>query len=335
MKKATQEALAALDKLPAGQGEMIVEQIGEARRHLRAAPVKPVRFIQPSLHGIARSLSPGQLWMVMAQSGIGKTTFALSVINDWVEAGTKVCLVPTELEDWEVRRDIACLRAGVHKSIAIEHSWDEYENGDAMLKRVDEEIRRQAIPPFSDHLMVLSYRELDEIAVLDSGRAAAEFGAQVLVVDHFDHLDYGGKAANAFGATGRIARAAKAAAEEHEIAVLGMKQVNTEAAKGDVLNRYLPPQLHQMQGGGLNHQNAVVVLGLYRPLKPVETEDDLARLKGVRARLIDPSVVLMPNALGVVVLKHRPDGRLENRKCILTLNNGRLIERVHESERYG
>lgn len=335
MKQATKDALAALDQLPAGQGALVVEQVGEARRRLRASPVQPVRFVQPSLHAVARSLSPGQLWMVMAQSGIGKTTFALSVINDWVESGIKVCLVPTELEDWEVRRDIACLRAGVHKSIAIESSWDEYADGDAMLKRVDEEIRKQAIPPFSDHLMVLPIRELDEMAILDAGKTAAEFGARVLVVDHFDHIDYGGRAANSFGATGRIARAAKAAAEEHDITVLGMKQVNTEAAKGDVLNRYMPPQLHQMQGGGLNHQNAVVVLGLYRPLKKVETEDDLNRLKAVRARLIDPSMVLMPNALGIVVLKHRPDGRLENRKCILTLNNGRLIERVHESERYG
>lgn len=320
------DVLAALDALPAGQGSLVVDQVGEARRRLLEPARQLVRFGPDSLHNICRYLSPGQLWLVMSQSGIGKTTFALSAINDWVEAGVKVCLVPTELEDWEVRRDLACLRVGIRKAIASEGSWDEYPDGERWRHLVDDEIRKQASPPFSDHLMVLPIREISEEALLTSGRQAAEFGAQVLVIDHMDHADFSRK--NTFALAASLARTAKLVAEENDLAVVGMKQVHSEAAKGDVLARYLPPELHQMQGGGGNAQNAVVVLGLYRPLKPVDTTEDIKRLKAVRAKVLDVTSVLLPNAMGVVVRKHRPDGSLEGRKCVLTVHNGRVTERV-------
>lgn len=320
------DRLRALDELPAGQGMLILDQVGEARNRLVYAPGgTPTRFRPNSLHDAVRFLSPGQLWIVAAQTGIGKTTFTLSTVSDWVEMGIKVCLVPTELEDWEVRRDLACLRADVDKRIAIENSWHERPDGMELFERVDAELRRQAEPPWSDHLMVLPYRTITEAVLLDAGAAAREFGAQVLVVDHLDHVDYESKAA--FGLAGKIARAAKSAAEEYELAVVGMKQVHNAAAFGDPLQRYMAPQLHQLQGGGLTGQNAAVVLGIYRPLVELFGDDGKRRLAAVRAKLLDAREVLMPNTMGVVVLKHRPQGQLEGRRCLLTVRHGRVTER--------
>lgn len=320
--------LLALDALPAGQGMLVLDQVGEARNRLAYAPGgHPTRFRPDSLHDAVRFLSPGQLWIVAAQTGIGKTTFTLSTISDWVDMGIKVCLVPTELEDWEVRRDLACLRSDVDKRIAIENSWHEHADGMEMLTAVDAELQEQMEPPWSDHLMILPYRTVTDEVLLEAGKLAQEFGAQVLVVDHLDHIDY---EKQAFGLAGKIARAAKAAAEEYGLSVLGMKQIHSAAALGDPLQRYMAPQLHQLQGGGLTAQNAAVVLGIYRPLVELFGDEGKKRLAAVRAKLLDAREVLMPNTMGVVVLKHRPQGQLEGRRCLLTVRHGRVTERGKE-----
>lgn len=301
------------------------DAIEAARERLTLHPTNRVRFKPRALHDTLRYLSPGQFWVGAAHTGIGKTTFTLSVINDWVEAGIKVCLVPTELEDTEVRRDIACLRAGVDKQVAIENSWDEHPDGLEMLERVDEELYAQGSGVFADNLLILPYRELDENLVLEAAGEAGKFGAKVLVVDHLDHVDYEGR--QAFGLAGRLAQAMKHGAEEYDLTAFGLKQIHSEAAKGDPLARYLPPQLHQLQGGYLTGQNAVVVFGLYRPLLPLSGKEGEATLRGVRAKLIEPTSLLMRNTMGVVVLKHRPQGRLEGRRCLLHVENGRVTDR--------
>jgi len=319
------ERLKALEELPAGQGMLILDQVGEARNRLSYAPAALPRFKPDALHDAVRFLGPGQLWIVAAQTGIGKTTFTLSTIADWVSMGIKVCLVPTELEDWEVRRDLACLTADVDKRIAIENTWHEHADGMEMLERVDEALRLQAEPPWSDHLMVLPYRTVTDEVLLDAGKAAQEFGAKLLVVDHLDHIDYDKR--QTFALAGKIARAAKATAEEYGLTVLGMKQIHNAAAMGDPLQRYMAPQLHQLQGGGLTAQNAAVVLGIYRPLVELFGDEGKKRLAAVRAKLLDAREVLMPNTMGVVVLKHRPQGQLEGRRCLLTVRHGRVTQR--------
>lgn len=302
-----------------------LDAIEAARERLTYRPAKRVRFIPNGLHNILRYLSPGQFWVGAAHTGIGKTTFTLSVINDWVASGVKVCLVPTELEDAEVRRDLACLEAGVDKQLAIENSWDEHPDGLDMLERVDEALYAQSQPPYSDHLLVLPYKMLDEDVIVDAARAAHDFGAQVFVVDHLDHVDYDQRAA--FGLAGKMSQAMKHVAEEYEFAALGMKQIHAAAAHGDPLARFLPPQLDQLQGGYLTAQNAVVVFGIYRPLLPLTGKEGEAILRGIRAKHIEPTTILMQNTMGVAVLKHRPNGKLEGRRALLHLEHGRVTDR--------
>jgi len=318
------DVLDALDALPGGQGLLLPDQIGAARDRIIPAP-DWVRWTSDGLHRITGPLLPGELWLVAAQSGIGKTTFTLSAIHDWVQAGVKVCLVPTELEDWEARRALACLAAGVDPGIAAANEWSEHADGMTWMRKVDTALRLQAQPPYSDHLLVLPYREVNATVIAEAAAIAADFGAQVFIVDHMDHLDYG---KNVFGASGKIARAGKAAAEEHAMTVVGMKQIHNDAARGDPLARYFPPKLHQLQGGALMGQNASVVMGLYRPLLPLVGDEGRKKLKAVRAHLIEPTEVLQWGVLGVVTVKHRRVGRLEGQRALLTLDNGKLRDRT-------
>lgn len=319
-----QDVLRALDALPGGQGLLLPDQIGAARERIVRLPTDRVRWTSEALHRITGYLLPGELWLVAAQSGIGKTTFALSAIDDWVRSGVKVCLVPTELEDWEARRALACLTAGVDPGVAASNEWAEHPDGLLWMRQVDTALRLQAQPPYSDHLLVLPYREVNADVIQDAAGVAAQFGAQVFIVDHMDHMDYG---KNTFSAAGKIARAGKAVAEEYNMTVVGMKQIHNDAARGDPLARYFPPKLHQLQGGALMGQNANVVMGLYRPLLPLVGDEGRKKLKAVRAHLIEPTEVLQWGTLGVVTVKHRRVGRLEGQRALLTLENGKLRDR--------
>lgn len=281
---------------------------------------KRVRFGPDSLHAIARFMVPGQFWVVAGNAGIGKTTFILSTLDDLLLAGKKVAVLGLEQEDYELRTAIACLRARVPRWIAIENSWKEHEHGADMYERVHWQLESQVQSPLREQLLLLPDRYIDGKALVKAAQKAEAFGADVLIVDHINHIR-----ADSFTEFGKIVQLSKKIAEDSGLVNLTAAQVNREAMKGGHrLSRYMPAQLHQLYGGGVIEQNAVVVLNIYRPVMHPTTKAETSLIQAAMKGEIEATSVLQPNRMGVAVLKHRPRGEMEGRRTILTLTDGKL-----------
>lgn len=311
-----------------GARALAEDQVITALDALSLEPQQTIRFTPAVLHRIVRPLAKGSFVVVAANTGIGKTPFLLSTVDDLVQAGHKVAYMGLEQKPHELRIAHACLRAEVPRAVAVENSWREHPDGDAMLQRVKRELRDQAIGALKDKLLFLPHETVSEKTLRDAAALAGDWGADVFVVDHINHQDGDGS----YAEFRRLCQLSKKIAERHAFVNISAAQINREALRGGHrLTRYQPMQLHQIQGGGPIEQNAVLVLNLYRPIikAPPKSRDE-ALVKQAMQGAIEPTLVLRPNRLGVVVLKHRVRGELEGQRCILEYDTGRFVDPPEE-----
>lgn len=312
---------------PKQQDEFLELNEGQVQRAtdaltLDTSTIRRFRFRPRALHDIARFMVPGQLWIVAAATGIGKTTLALSITDDLLIDGAKVAYLGLETEDFELRRAFACLRAQVPAWIAIENSWNEFPEGREMYERVQHQLRAQMASPLREQLLLLPQREIDETVLREAGKQAEDFGADVLVVDHLNHGEVG-----SYAQFSRMVRLSKRIAEGRGLVNISLAQMNRDAVRGGhKLTRYQPMQLHHIQGGGVIEQNAVVVLNPYRPIIVGQDETTKRLIKAAMKGDIEPTSVLQKNRMGIAVLKHRVRGDLDGERCVLRFDHGKLID---------
>lgn len=305
------------------RGLLALDQVERAKAQLQLQPGRRLRFPQPALHGIVRYMLPGQLVVLAAQTGLGKSTFLLSMTDDWVEQGYKVAYLGLEQEDWDLRQQFACLRAGVPRVVAAENSWEEHPEGARWFEAVERELDRQLELPLLDRLLLLPQRYITLDTLNEAAAQAVRFGADVMIVDHIHQIE----GAASYREFSRIVQRSKQIAEEGEMVLLAAAQLNRAGlVGGHRLTRYMPAQLQHIQGGGVIEQNAALVLNLWRPVIVPVTKADEALLEAAKHGDIEPRLVLQPNKMGVVTLKHRKLGSLEGRRCVLTLAGDKIID---------
>jgi replicative DNA helicase len=299
------------------------EQVARALGQLVYRPTGRPRFAPRTLHDILRYPSRGQLWVVASSTGIGKTTLLLHTVDELVRQAYKIAVLGLEQEDWELRTAFACLRAGVHRAIAVENSWAEHADGDEMYARVQQALAEQNEPPLVELLKLLPQRYITLDVLEEAVQDAAQWGAKIVVVDHIHHIAAGKRS---FAEYTAIVQACKRLAEEHEIVMLVAAQVGRRGSFGTALQRYMPAQIKDIEGGDVLAQNANVIFGLYRPLIVPATKEDKARLRMAEKGLIQANEVLRPWRMGVNVMKHRSRGELEGKRVVLRLENGKLYD---------
>jgi replicative DNA helicase len=302
-------------------------QIFLAKRKMTLNPGIRPKFLPESLHQAVRYPSRGQLWVLTAATGIGKTTFLLSQIESLVSQEIPVAMLGLEQEPDELRMKYACLQSGVSFAVAEENSWSEVSGGLYDFERVQSALVQQLSPENVKHLKFLPQRYIDLEVLEQAAKDAAQWGARVMVVDHIHHIQSGGS----FNEYRKIVQACKRLAEEYKMVMLVAAQVGRKGSHGHALQRFMPPEIKDIEGGDVLAQNANVIVGIYRPLKPIVTDADKAKLKAAQARMIEPMEVLRPNTMGIVVMKHRARGEMEGRRVLLHLERGRLTDLPKET----
>jgi replicative DNA helicase len=289
---------------------------------LDARNVRRFRFRPEGLHQIARFLVPGQFWVVAAGTGIGKTTFLLSVADDFLIQGAKVAYLGLEMEPDELATAFACLRAQVPRWVAVENAWGEVPNGEDKFHRVREHIFAQAVRPLADQLKFLPHRYITPAILHEAAAEAHDWGADILIVDHINHVETEG-----YNDFAKLVKLSKRIAEEYSLVNISAAQINRDAVRGGHrLTRWQPMQLHHIQGGGVIEQNAVVVLNPYRPLVTGTDETTKRLIKMAMKGDIEDTSVLQKDRMGVAVLKHRPRGDLVGQRTVLRFEHGKLLD---------
>jgi replicative DNA helicase len=305
------------------------EQITEAEDDLHDdSGVAPPRYPYVGLHALAGALAPGRVTVVAANSGQGKTTFALDLLDKLASPpGSALFHKPVyflglEQKPKELRTKWACLRADVHAKHAFDKDWETIPGGLDLRARVADEFGKQRTAPLVERVLFDPTQLIDQAKLAKAGERARAIEANVMIVDHIDRIEHG-EGRNSYHELTQTMRLCTELADECGLHLIVFSQLNRNASIGDRLAKYQPPQMHHLFGGSVKEHEADVVLGINRPLRFGAAGD---ALKAARTGQGEVTAVLEPNCMQVTVLKHRLRGEQEGRRCFLAVHHGRLSD---------
>lgn len=278
----------------------------------------------PSLTGLTGGMTGGQVWFIAAFRG--KTLFIINCVDQWVNAGLKCYVMSLETTPERFRLLWAGLSAGMDASGALNDRATEAEK--ARLRTALRAYRDN--DAIAQQLVLHPARFLSPETVREALAKAKQWGADVFIVDHVDHLrpDPG---------QNTWEQSLDAIAELHDqalsqdIVVLATTQLNERQIQSkNRLSRFAPPMQSWVHYGNHKQFTASGMLGLFRPMRlPHADEDPKAyenALQMVRDGSAEPQTILMPNCLGIALMKSRYGGAEEGRQVRLRLDHGRLSD---------
>lgn len=322
--------------VPRHPANVASDQIADALLHLDRHPDTLMRWPFPDLDALTGPMGEGEVWMVPAFSGGGKTTFIVSCIDRWRLAGKRVFVMPLELQPYRFRTMLACMVTGTHPGDALSGALraDPFRAGER--ERLREALRAQMLPDYLDNVMISEQRAINVRGLEKGLEEATAYGADVVIVDHIDHI--GGDGKQGYDASKAVNHAALTMAQDNGLLLLFTSQLNMEIARGDRLAKYAAPMVSNVQFPSVKLQVSTGMIGLFRPLrglKPTETPEEYAMaIKAARAGQSDAPDMLEPNTMGVVAMKLRNYGSKEGMRINLAVEHGRVAH-IPERDRYG
>ena len=241
----------------AQQARAYGELVEDAEKHLDAASKNRAHLLGlstgfPVLDRMTKGLRPGQLVIVGARPGMGKTTFAMNVAEHAACAGTGVAVFSMEMSAEElVQRSIASL-AGISLDAIRDGSlsnedWNAYGAESGRLRK---------LPLWIDDTGALSPLELRARA----RRLTSKHGIGLIVVDYIQLMAIPGSRENRTNEISEISRSLKALAKELKVPVIALSQLN-RGVEGRDNKRPGPADLRE---SGSIEQDADLILFLYR-----------------------------------------------------------------------
>lgn len=249
-------------------------------RNLKWTP--GIKMPWPKMTEFMNGLRPG-LHVVAARPSVGKTAFAINLMHFWCEQGVPVLFCSLDMPMREVLRRYIAERARVSaRKAAFSPTATDL---DAM--------RRAVAAMDSWPLSIVETRDVDElrtIALVE--KSAGRLG--VVVVDYLQLLHaraLGREDAVEYARVSYVSDTLKRLANELQVPVVALAQLNRESAKSDAAGRM--PGLADLRGSGAIEQDAFTVAILHRDAGTVEKWN-----KGVdieRAKRLIPGTVDNPS----------------------------------------
>lgn len=294
-----------------------------------------VDWCLPELTETFGFLLPGTVTYGAAFPKNGKTAFLSNNLAYWDRKGVRTWVMPTESRPKGLITRLACFRAGVSPDEVLSRR---------LRKRMDEG-DKHAERQFLDvlhvfHDMMEGCRDdgsniaiepaprLTHAVFKQSVKAAKEGGYELVVVDHVDHIA-GDATVSGYQASENVQYDALAFAEEHDIAVLLMTQLNTSRTARDPLIRYRRPIPDWLWMKGVKDQIATTMFGIYRPMDPSVDDKVLADVKEGRA---DSWRVAMPHTMGVADMLSRYNGANPDKSVYLNYDAGIITSKLDNPE---
>lgn len=323
--------------------EEVAEQVQQASALLDRDADAFVRWPFAALHANVGAMAAGDIWYVNAFSGGGKTTFVQSAIAGWQRMGKRVFVMPLEVraKDWRVRW--ACHTLGVNGGDVMNGAWLDWPNHAELKGQLKALLHVQSLDGADAPLWVDPVQEINAANFATAVEDAADWGADIVVVDHIDHIQ-GGDGTNIYAESVKINKLALHLAQRFGVRLVLTSQLNLSIAKattGDRLAKYAPPQVEHVYMGGHKIHVATGMLGLFRPLRerdpmreplpsPGSKEPDryAEAMRAARSGQSEAWTALKPHTMGVVTMKLRNqgEGRHEGARCELGVEKGRVVD---------
>lgn len=210
----------------------------------------PTGFL--NLDDITAGLHPGDLIILAARPGMGKTSFALNLAMNAARRDFSVGLFSMEMDITQLYLRMICSESRIN-SQKIRTGRISRTDFDRLAAKIDE-IEKFKI--YIDDTPVLGVME----ARSKARRLKAEHGLDLLVIDYLQLMNTSAAAENRNLAIGEITRGLKALAKELQIPVLTLSQLS-RAPEQRSDHR---PQLSDLRESGNIEQDADLVTFLYR-----------------------------------------------------------------------
>jgi replicative DNA helicase len=278
----------------------------------------------PTLERIVGATSPGEVWVIGARTGDGKSTIVANLIRllGWTQQ-VRITTAPLEVSPASLKLRLACLELGWPVKAVVRGEW--WHAGAPtetdMRSQVRAAIQRQGESPIRDWARYCPAETMDREGLAKLVAEAAEWHHRLVIIDHIHHMEHGDGPENR-GIRDTM-KFAKKLARQHDLVILFTAQLG----RGDVRDRkrkFYPPELTDLQGASAIEQVADGVLLLYQPLlagtKESQVNDVLTGAREYRS-------VFKPNTMAAKVGKHRLDGETaKNQVAELKFQCGAILE---------
>ncbi|MBT9516526.1 MAG: replicative DNA helicase [Methyloversatilis discipulorum] len=205
----------------------------------------------PDLDALTGGFEPGQLIILAARPGVGKTALALGIADQAARADRTVLFMSLEMPARELSMRVMAQRSGV--SVHAMRTGTRNDDHWSALTRVSGEAARQRL--FIDDRGGIGLAYVRARAK----RLARKHGLHLIVVDYIGLMR--GEGQNRAQELGSISRGLKALAKELAVPIIACAQLN-RAVESRSDRR---PQLHDLRDSGEIEQDADIVLMLDRP----------------------------------------------------------------------
>jgi hypothetical protein len=257
------------------------------------------------IHAMTGSMAPGEIWIVGARVGSGKSLFAQNLMDDLIDQGIRTLYIGTEQDPHVLRIKHACIRAGVSPRRVLKPEDFEIESGayEEAAELVAREMEWLASPEVSK-LALFAHTEYVNQSELNSWirGGVRKYGVQAVIVDHIDQVHHGSGVNPVNEATATV-QLLHDLAREFGIPMIVASQLKRG---GDPLKRFSPPDEEDFAGTSGKERIASVMLGLWRPLRTdLDAKELRALLGNSKQGRLPEDRIYESDTMGVRLLKDR------------------------------
>lgn len=284
------------------------------RRDLSDAPT----WGWTDMQQMAGPMLPGELVVVGASTGNGKSTLLMSQMDHLSSQKVATLYVPLEVDPEACRWRWACWRLGYDfVAVARGEWWRLPEGAQESIECVLDEQTENAFVHFATPRRI-SFAELATWC----RRGVEEHGVRCIMLDHFHRMDFGADAKAMRVTVTEVARRLKDLARELNVALIAAAQFNRN---GDKLDPYLPPAIDRLKESSGIGEEADHVYMLSRRLRPDVGGEEI---KALRLGHKSERDLMDPNTMAVTCRKHRLDDSARDRTILLGVHGGKVQNRA-------
>lgn len=225
------------------------------------------------LDDMTAGLQPGELIVIAGRPSMGKTSFALNLVERVASRGHGVAFFSLEMSSQQIIQNLLCCRAQI--------------DGQAMRKGriTDAQYRRlqdEAGELYEAPIYVDDSPDASPITVRAKCRRLKQrHDIKMAVIDYLQLMSLGGRVESRQQEIATISRTLKAIARELEIPVIALSQLNRDAERD---NR--EPRMSDLRESGAIEQDADVIMLLHREdyYRPTDENRGLAQVNLAKQR---------------------------------------------------
>ncbi|MEY4534031.1 MAG: replicative helicase [Planctomycetota bacterium] len=204
------------------------------------------------LDQMTSGLQRGEMVILAARPSMGKTAFALNVMQNVALAGQPVAFFSLEMSRQQLVQRMLCSQAGID-SQRLRRGTLRAEDYDRVLAACDELRQAQVYIDDSPGLSLMALRS-------KARRMAERFGIQAIFVDYLQLMSSGTRVESRQTEVSEISRGLKATARELNVPVFCLSQLNRAAEQREGHR----PRMSDLRESGSIEQDADVIMMLHR-----------------------------------------------------------------------